>query len=145
MTEILEQLEINKTFFFQFVLFGLFFFILSAIYLKPFQKLIEKRNHKLKNDAQSASDLLRAVETRLADYERALSHSRHEAQNSYEKAISDVRAKEDAAINGVKEEMKKDYLKITQQLQEEKAKVESELKSQASQMADAVAQKILGK
>ena len=145
MTEILEQLEINKTFLYQFVLFGLFFFILSAIYLKPFQKLIEKRNHKLKNDAQSASDLLRAVENRLADYERALSHSRHEAQGNYEKAISEVRAKEDAAINAAKEDLKKEYLKITQQLQEEKAKVESELKSQASQMADAVTQKILGK
>ena len=145
MTEILEQLEINHTFIYQFVLFGAFFFVLSGIYLKPFQKLIEKRNHKLKNDVQSASDLLKVVETKLADYERALATSRQEARLNYEKAILDVRTKEDAAINAFKGDLKKDYMKISQQLHDEKAQVESELKSHVSELADSVAQKILGK
>ena len=145
MADIFAQLGIDQTFYTQFAIFIAIFLIIPSLFFKPFQKLIEKRNHKFKNDAQSASDLLRAVESRLADYERALSMSRQESQANYEKAISDVRAKEDAAINSVKEELKKEYLKITQQLQEEKAKVESELKSQASQLADAVTQKILGK
>jgi F0F1-type ATP synthase membrane subunit b/b' len=145
MTEILEQLEINKTFLYQFVLFGAFFFVLSGIYLKPFQKLIEKRNHKLKNDVQSASDLLRAVESKLADYERALSASRHEARVNYENTILEVRTKEDAAVNAFKNDLKKDYMKISQQLQDEKTQVETELKSQVSELADSVAQKILGK
>ena len=145
MTEILEQLEINKTFLYQFVLFGAFFFILSTIYLKPFQKLIEKRNHKLKNDAQSASDLMKVVESRLADYERALAVSRNESRVNYEKAISDIRAKEDTAINGFKDEIKKEYMKMTQQLTQEKTQIETELKAQSAQLADMVAQKILGK
>jgi len=145
MTQILDQLELNQTFFYQFVLFGLFFLVLSTIYLKPFQKHIQERNRKLKDDVQNASDLLRVVESRLSEYEYAISHSRHEAQANYEKAIADARAKEDAALLHMKEELKQDYLKITQQLQEEKTKVESELKSQAAQLADVVAQKILGK
>jgi F0F1-type ATP synthase membrane subunit b/b' len=145
MTQILEQLEINKTFLYQFVLFGAFFFVLSVIYLKPFQKLIQKRNHKLKNDLQGASDLLKVVESRLSDYERALAASRTESRVHYEKVVSDVRAKEDAAIAGFKDDLKKDYMKITQQLMHEKANVEAELEIHASQMADAVAQKILGK
>jgi len=145
MMQILDQLELNQTFFYQFVLFGLFFLVLSTIYLKPFQKHIQERNRKLKDDVQNASDLLRVVESRLSEYEYAISHSRHEAQLNYEKTVADARAKEDAALLRVKEELKQDYLKITQQLQEEKTKVESELKSQAAQLADVVAQKILGK
>ena len=145
MTQILEQLEINQTFFIQFALFGAFFLILSSIYLKPFQKLLEKRNHKLKDDVQSATDLLKAVEVKLADYERAIAASRNEARLGYEAAMTDARAKEDAVVNQIKDELKKDYAKITQQLQEDKAKVESELKGQVAQMADTVANQILGK
>ena len=145
MQPVLDQLEINKTFLYQFVLFGAFFLVLSAIYLKPFQKLIQKRNHKMKDDLQGANDLLRAVESRLADYERALMTSRTEARTQYEKTMTEVRMREDAAINTFKDGLKKDHLKATQQLQEEKTRVESELKTQASQLADAVAQKILGK
>jgi F0F1-type ATP synthase membrane subunit b/b' len=48
MNQILEQLEINNTFFIQFGLFAFFFIALSQVYLKPFQRLIEKRNRKLK-------------------------------------------------------------------------------------------------
>lgn len=145
MTQILEQLEINKTFFFQFALFGAFFIILSSLYLKPFQKLLDQRNHKLKDDVQSASDLLKAVEAKLSDYERALAASRNEARIQFEKTMNETRTKEDATINHFKDDLKKDYLKITQQLQDDKTKVESELKSQVEQMADSVAQKILGK
>ena len=143
MTEILEQLEINQTFFYQFFLFGLFFLILTPLYLKPFQKLIEKRNHKLKDDVQSANDLMRAVESRLGDYERALASARTEALKNYEIALSEIRMKEDAQIASIKEELKKDFLKASTQLQEEKLKIESELKLQVNQMSDSVVQKIL--
>ena len=143
MTEILDQLEINQTFFFQFILFGIFFFILSGLYLKPFQKLLEKRTHRLKDDVQNAAELLKSVEERLADYERALAHARGEALNQYEAALSDVRAKEEAQIASIKEEIKKDYIKASDLLSEEKLKIESELKLQINQISDSVVQKMV--
>ncbi len=144
MTEILTQLEINQTFFYQFILFGLFFFILSGLYLKPFQRLIEKRNHKLKDDVQSAAALLQAVESRLQEYEKKLADSRAESIKAYEKALSEVRSKEDAQIAAIKDEIKKDFLKASESLQEEKLKVESELKLQMNQISDSVVQKLVG-
>ena len=143
MTEILEQLEINQTFFYQFILFGVFFFILSGLYLKPFQRLLEKRNHKLKDDVQSATELLKAVESRLSDYERALNAARAESLKNYETTIADVRTKEEAQISAIKAEIKKDFLKASDQLQEEKLKIESELKLQLNAMSDAVVQKMI--
>jgi F0F1-type ATP synthase membrane subunit b/b' len=143
MTEILEQLEINHTFFIQFVLFGAFFFLLSGIYLKPFQKLIEKRNHKLNDDIQSASELLKAVEAKLADYEKLLSEARKEALNRYDAAIADSKTKEAAALQSIKDDLKKEFLVATNNLQEEKLKIESELKLQVNQLSDAIAQKII--
>jgi F0F1-type ATP synthase membrane subunit b/b' len=143
MTEILEQLEINQTFFYQFILFGVFFFVLSGLYLKPFQRLLEKRNHKLKDDVQSATELLRTVESRLSDYERALHAARADALKHYESAIAEVRAKEDAQIAQIKSEIKKDFLRASDLLQDEKLKIESELKLQINQFSDSLVQKLI--
>jgi F-type H+-transporting ATPase subunit b len=143
MNEILEQLEINKTFFYQFVLFGTFFFVLSELYLKPVQRLIEKRNHKLKDDVASSEELLKSIESRMTEYEATLAKARADAIKTYESTLNEVRAQEDARLNQIKDELKKEYLKAAQELQDEKLKVESELKLQLAPMSDALAQKIL--
>lgn len=143
MSEILEQLEVNQTFLIQFALFAIFFFVLSAIYLKPFQKIIEKRNQSLKNDIEGATELLKTVEAKLHEYEKALSQIRAEAKASHDQALLAARTQEDAALLKHKEELKKEYLKVLEQFQDEKLKVESELKTQVSAIADSITQKVL--
>ena len=143
MNEILEQLEINKTFFYQFALFGAFFLVLREVYLKPFQRLIEKRNQKLKDDVESSAELLKSIEAQVALYEKVITETRIEAAKTFEANIAQVRAREDATIGALKEEIKKDYLKAVHELQEEKLKVESELKLQLGAVSDSLAQKIL--
>ena len=143
MSEILEQLQVNKTFFVQFGLFVGFFFVLKSLYLKPFQKLIEKRNHKLKNDVDAATDLLKSVEIKIAEYEKEISQARTDARVEYEKIIASIKSKEEAAVYSYREDLKKEFQKASSQLQEEKKKVETELKAQVSTMADLVAQKAL--
>ncbi len=143
MNEILEQLEINNTFFYQFVLFGVFFLLLSELYMKPIQRLIEKRNHKLKDDMASSAELLKSVESKFAEYQKAISQARLDAIKTHEAALSEVRMEEDARIAKVKEELKKDYLKLLQELQEERLKAESELKLQLGPISETLAQKVL--
>ena len=143
MTEILEQLELNQTLFIQFALFAACFFILSQVFLKPFQALIEKRNHKLKNEVQGANELLKSVEAKIADYEKTLQALRAEARVSYEGAVSEVRTREDAALASHRDTLKKDYQNISQQLNSEKTKIESELKAQAATLADGIVDKLL--
>jgi F0F1-type ATP synthase membrane subunit b/b' len=143
MNQILEQLEINKTFFYQFALFGVFFFLLTELYMKPIQRLIEKRNHKLKDDVASSEELLKTIEARVAQYESAISSVRAEALRAHEKVLNEVRVEEDARISKFKEELKKDYLKLVHELQEERLKAESELKLQLGPMSDTLVQKVL--
>ena len=143
MNEILDQLEINQTFFYQFALFGVFFVIISQLYLKPFQRLIEKRNQKLKDDVESSAELLKSIETKVKDYEAALAQARVEAIREHEGAMNEVRENEERVLNQLKDELKKDYIRMSQELQDERLKVESELKLQLAPVSDAVVQKIL--
>jgi F0F1-type ATP synthase membrane subunit b/b' len=124
-------------------MFVLFFFILTPLYLKPFQKLIEKRNHKLNAEVVGAADLLKAVESKLADYDAALLKARTEARLGYEKSIQTVRAEEDALISQHRDALKKDFQNLSQQLNEQKQKAEAELKTQVSVLADGVVERLL--
>lgn len=143
MSGILQQLEINQTVFYQMALFFVGFILLSQIYLKPFQRLIEKRRHKLKNEVEGAAELLRSVESKIAEYEKTLHDLRTEARQNYEKSLGDARSQEDLAVNQYRAALKKEYQEISQKLSEEKKNVEGELKTQLSEFADGVAQKLL--
>ena len=143
MNQILEQLEINNTFFIQFGLFAFFFVALSQVYLKPFQRLIEKRNRKLKDEVEGSAELLKSIDTKLAEFDKTLSVARTEAIQKFEAALQAVRAREDQEVTRVRDELKKDYLKAVHELEEEKLKIESELKLQLNQVTDVVVQKIL--
>lgn len=143
MSQILEQLEINQTFFIQFILFGVFFFVLSELYLKPFQRLIEKREQRLTGDLQGSTELLRAVETKLAEYEKTLSRVRAEAAKNHEAALNEIRAREEAEISKVKDQVKKEYLEASKALQAERTRVEAELKSQVEALSDSMVKKVL--
>ena len=142
MSDIFEQLEINKTFFVELFLFAGFFLLLSRIYLRPFKNIIERRMHKLKEEAQGSTELLRDVESRLAQYEKDLSHFRQEVIKNYEKTIAEVKAGEDAAINSYKENLKQEYLKLTEQLQKERRQIEDELQKQVDQLSDVLAERV---
>lgn len=144
MNSILEQLEINHTFLYQFVLFVTFYIILSQLYLKPFQRLIEKRQAKLKDDVESSAELLKSIDAKMGDYQKALAQARTEARLSSERVITEARAKEEASIAMLKEQIKKDYQSAAQQLQADRKKVEAELQGQVEAMADQLVAKIKG-
>lgn len=144
MNSILEQLEINHTFLYQFVAFIAFYLILSQLYLKPFQKLIEKRHAKLKDDVDSSNELMKSIDAKMGDYQKALMQARTDARLQSEKVIAEARASEEAKIAALKEEIKRDYQKAAQQLQEDRKKVEAELQGQVEQMADQLVAKIKG-
>jgi F-type H+-transporting ATPase subunit b len=143
MSQILEQLEINQTFFIQFTLFGVFFFVLSELYLKPFQRLIEKRQQKLTDDLQGSAELLKSVESKLAEYEKALAHARAEAAKQHEAQLAEIRTREEAEISKVKDRVKKEYLEASKVLQAERNKVEAELKAQVESLSDSIVNKVL--
>jgi F-type H+-transporting ATPase subunit b len=143
MSQILEQLEINQTFFIQFILFGVFFFVLSELYLKPFQRLIEKRQQKLTDDLQGSAELLKSVESKLAEYEKALAHARSEASKQYETQLAEIRALQETEISKVKDQVKKEYLEASKVLQAERTKVEAELKAQVETLSDSIVNKVL--
>ena len=144
MTQLLEQLELNQTFFYIFGIFIFFYLVVSRLYLKPFQALIEKRNQKLKAEGAQVSDLLKSVEERLNEYQKTLNQTKTEARIQFEKVIAETKANEEAQIAKVRDTIKAEYAAHQQKLNQERSKIESELKAQAGSLAEGIALKVLG-
>lgn len=107
MSEILEQLELNNTFFIQFALFAVLFLLLAQIYFRPFLKLFELRHKKMVADKQSAERLVEQADAKFAEYTKRLSEERKQARQEYESLLLATKLEEAAILNQAREEAKK--------------------------------------
>lgn len=138
MSEILEQLELNDTFFIQFALFATLFVLLTQIYFKPFLKLFELRHKKMVADKQSAERLIEQADARFAEYTKKLSEERLLARQEYEALLVATKAEEAAILSQAREEAKK----ITKEAAESVALQREELKRQLEVDIESIAQSI---
>ena len=145
MGPILEQLELNSTFFLQFVIFTVLYFVLSAVYFKPFLKLIEHRRKKTVGDREEAERILARANAKLSEYQQKIVSDRLRAREDYEKLIAEAKKEESAILSHAREEARK----ITQQTQEnlaqQKAKMKAELSAEVEGLAQMISEKLLSR
>lgn len=138
MSEILEQLELNNTFFIQFALFAALFVLLAQIYFRPFLKLFELRHKKMVADKQSAERLVEQADAKFAEYTKKLTEERLLARQEYETLLVTTKAEEAAILNQAREEAKK----ITKEAAESISLQREQLRHQLEVDVESIAQQI---
>lgn len=138
MNEVLEQLSLDNTFFVEFGIFVVLFFLISNIYFKPFLKLFQARFQKTIADKETAEKLLRQAEAKLQEYKKILHEERLLAKADYEKILSETRKIEAELLAHAKDEARK----MTQETLESIDKQRIELKKQLSSDVESLAQNI---
>src|SRR5262249_22730688 len=135
---ILEQLGLDQTFFIQFGIFAVFFFIVGNIYFKPFLRLFEMRHKKTVEDREAAEKLMQQAEGKLEEYKRRLQDERAAARKEFEAVLNQAKKEEAALIAHAREEAKK----ITQEAAESVVKQRDQLRQQLEKDVDALAHSI---
>ncbi len=143
MQEILESLQLDQTFVFQFVLIAILFFIFSSLYLKPVQRMLEERQRRLKDQVAGAQDLLKQVESKMAEFEKALQSSRTEAKKKHDQAVQAVKDAEEKALQQTKDQLKQEFAKKSQELYAQKTQIEKELEGLVDSLSESIAQAVL--
>ncbi len=145
MSAILEQLEINNTFFIQLGIFAVLFFILSAVYFKPFLRLFEMRHQKTVADREAAERLMQQADAKFDEYKTRLAQERLAARKEFEAALSEAKKEEAAVLAKAREEAKK----ITQEAMEsvaiQRGKLKAELEADVEGMARTISEKLLSR
>ena len=124
MNTILEQLELDHTFFIEFAIFAVLFAVLSGGYFKPFMKLFEARHKRTVGDREAAEKLIAQAEAKFQEYRERLGEERIKAKKVYEEILNEAKKEEAAILATARNEAKK----ITQEAVESMAKQTDQVK-----------------
>tara|TARA_Y100000590_G_scaffold469635_1_gene658800 strand:+ start:2418 stop:2861 length:444 start_codon:yes stop_codon:yes gene_type:complete len=143
--EILQQLELNSTFFIEFAIFLFVFLVLSKMFFKPFLQLFETRYQRTVQDRQAALEMIAEAEKKFEEYELKLSEAKKEARKEYEEILSQAKQKEAQIIFEAREAAKSITLKSIEDLKKQKEAVEKELHQEVEGLAKEITDRLLAK
>ncbi len=144
-TAILQQLEINETLYTQIAIFSVLYFILSAVYFKPFLLLFKKRHQKTVEDRNAAQLLMEQAQSKLEQYKAQISQVRLEAKQELERALAEAKKEEAALLHHARDEAKKITQATLDSVDQQRAQLRNELRADVDGMAALITQKLLSR
>lgn len=145
MAAILEQLELNATFFYQFVLFAVVFVFLTKVYFRPFLKLIELRHRRTVEDRESAEKLAAQAEARLQEYQQKLAEIRAQLRAESDAILGQAKAKESELLGAARDEAKRLTQEAIASVEEQKVALRSQITKDVDSLAGLVSEKLLAR
>ena len=139
------MVEINLTIVIQVVQFLILVFILNRILFRPISQAIEERDGKIDAWEEKTRTLQETVRTKIESYEKELGEVRARAQEEQQQLSNELKEREKEKVGAVFEEAAQMVASTKQALQEETKRLGQELRRQAEEMAQMVAEKVLGR
>jgi F-type H+-transporting ATPase subunit b len=142
---ILDQLEINSTFFSQLAIFAVLFLVLSRVYFRPFLQLFEARHQKTVADREAAERLVVQADTKFEEYKTQLAQERLAARKEYEAVLAEAKKQEAQILAHAREEAKKITQEAAESVASQRGKLKAELESDVEAMARTISEKLLSR
>lgn len=139
------MVEINLTIVIQVVQFLILVFILNRILFRPISQAIEERDGKISAWEEKTRTLQETVRIKIESYEKELVEVRAKAQEEQQQLSNELKEREEEKVGAVFEEAAQMVASTKQALQEETKRLRQELRRQAGEMAQMVAEKVLGR
>lgn len=140
MGTVLQQLDLDQTFFIQFAIFFFVFLVIPNLFFKPFQALIERRHDRTVSDKEKARLLVIQADQKFEEYKTKLTQERVRARAEFEKIIAQVKAEEAAILAEARAEAKKITQAASENIQAQAVQVrralEADVESIALQISD---------
>lgn len=139
------MIEINLTIVIQVVQFLLLLFILNRFLFRPTINLIEEREQKITTWKEETKNFHESMQERLQSYENQVLEAKARAQEQQELVTVELQKEEDKKLDAVSEEAVRIVASTREKLQEETELLRGQLREQAEEMSQLVAEKVLGR
>ncbi|MGD8254853.1 MAG: ATP synthase F0 subunit B [Syntrophobacterales bacterium] len=139
------MIDINLTIVIQVVQFLLLLFILNRFLFRPTIHLIEEREQKITTWKEETENFHESMQERLQSYENQILEAKAQAQEQQELVTVELQKEEDKKLNAVSEEAVLIVASTREKLQEETELLRGQLREQAEEMSQLVAEKVLGR
>jgi F-type H+-transporting ATPase subunit b len=142
---VLEQLGLDQTFFYQFAIFIVLFFLLTHLFFRPFLALFETRHKRTIEDREAAEKLLAQAETKLEEYKRLLADARQQAKREHDAALEQAKKEEAAILATAREEAKKITHEAAESIAKQREQLKSALESDVETLARTISERLLSR
>lgn len=139
------MIEINLTIVIQVVQFLLLLFILNRFLFRPTIHQIEEREQKITTWKEETKNFHESMQERLQSYENQVLEAKARAQEQQELVTVELQKEEDKKLDAVSEEAVRIVASTREKLQEETELLRGQLREQAEEMSQLVAEKVLGR
>lgn len=145
MAAILDQLGMDRTFFYELAIFAGLFFVLSRLYFKPFMNLFEIRHKRTVEDREAAEKLLLEAEAKFEQYKKRLAEERLSARREYEAVVGQARKEEHELLNHAREEAKKILQDTNDAIHQQHEQLKKQLEADVETLANGISERLLSR
>lgn len=139
------MIEINLTIVIQVVQFLLLLFFLNRFLFRPTINLIEEREKKITTWKEETKNFHESMQARLQSYESQIVEAKVDAQAQQELVTEELQKEEDKKLEAVSEEAVRTVASTREKMQEETELLRGQLREQAEEMSQLLAEKVLGR
>ena len=139
------MIEINLTIVIQVVQFLLLLFFLNRFLFRPTINLIEEREKKITTWKEETKNFHESMQARLQSYESQIVEAKVDAQAQQELVTEELQKEEDKKLEAVSDEAVGTVASTREKMQEETELLRGQLREQAEEMSQLLAEKVLGR
>lgn len=143
--QIAEQLGIDQSFYILFAVIAALYFILSFVYLRPFQHLFEERHAKTHGSKKSATDLVEKANEQNQRYQARLREVTESIRTTMKSAEESARNEEARLVQEAATKARESLQEVQKQLEKERAAALEKLSADVAGIAKEIATKALGR
>jgi F-type H+-transporting ATPase subunit b len=139
------MIEINLTIVIQVLQFLILIFILNRLLFKPISQVMTERKEKISAWEERTQKLQESAREKLETYENQLREERAQAQERQEQLTKELKKKEEENLQTVSAEAAGLVASAQQALVKETERLRLELRHQAVELSQILAEKVLGR
>ena len=139
------MIEINLTIVIQVAQFLLLLFILNRFLFRPTINLIGEREKMINSWEEGTKNNHESIQTRVESYENQILEAKLKAQEQQRLMTEALKKEEEKKLAAVSEEAFRIVASTREKLQQETEVIRTQLREQAGEMSQLVAEKVLGR
>lgn len=140
-----QQLGIDQTFIPLFGMMIVLYFVLSAVYLKPFQELLLNRKQKTAGAKNDARELSQNADEKMNQYKESLKKINEQARGIFNKIEDEAKKEEGKYLTEASQKARNIVQAANKELDEQKQAVLKDLTKEVPAIANEIATIVLGR
>jgi F-type H+-transporting ATPase subunit b len=145
LSEIALQLGIDQSFYAQFILVVLFYFLISTLYLKPFQRLLALREERTTGAVKEAQVLVQKAEELQAQYKNRLQSVHQRVSAVMTKAQDESKLEAGKILDAAAQDARSKVQATIKELDGQRASLLGALTAESKSIAQEIVSKVLNR